>query len=209
MSLGLIFGTANFALAQEREITVEVNPVHEVADHLIGVMDTSAQAALNSNFVSVQMTTCEVLLTSSLEEVDQNSVYLYQEQALSNTLDQPYRQRFLHIVQGRTNQEIESRTYKPDNPTDWTGFCQQAQRTIAPDDLGDQVCTVSLRSSSLGYVGSTSDEGCPVNVRGAVRLTNIVVLHADGMDTWDRGFDENDLQVWGAQAEPYRYRWIQ
>nr|MBX2862941.1 hypothetical protein [Leptolyngbyaceae cyanobacterium MAG.088] len=41
-----------------------------------------------------------------------------------------------------------------------------------------------------------------------VRLTNTIVLHQDGMDTWDRGFDSNGLQVWGAEAEPYQYRWI-
>jgi hypothetical protein len=28
------------------------------------------------------------------------------------------------------------------------------------------------------------------------------------MDTWDRGFDANGNQVWGADGESYQYRWV-
>jgi hypothetical protein len=29
------------------------------------------------------------------------------------------------------------------------------------------------------------------------------------MDTWDRGFDEEGNQVWGAENQGYQFRWVQ
>ena len=49
-------------------------------------------------------------------------------------------------------------------------------------------------------------EGCQAEVRGAVRITNRIILHQEGMDTWDRGFDESGNQVWGAEDEAYQFR---
>ena len=176
-----------------------------VADRLVGVMDTSAQADADSNFVSVQMTTCRVAIADSAAD----SVYLYQEQALSEDLSAPYRQRFLQITPG-DRQRIDSNTFKPENPEQWIGLCDRAaaERQVPAEALGDRVCTVALRASPLGFVGSTPRSGCPTNVRGAASITNIVVLHEGGMDTWDRGFDAAGNQVWGAEETPYQYRWV-
>ncbi|MEO1403883.1 MAG: chromophore lyase CpcT/CpeT [Cyanobacteria bacterium J06635_1] len=199
---GLCLSIVSPAVADLGETPISVDTV---AEHLEGVMDTSAQAAADPDFVSVQMTTCRI----SVSEPAADSVYLYQEQALSNSLDAPYRQRFLQIAPG-DGQRIESRTLKPDAPEQWEGFCDRAptERLVPIDSLGEQVCTVALRPSPLGMVGSTPNGGCPASVRGAVSITNVVVLHADGMDTWDRGFDAAGNQVWGAQDEPYQYRWL-
>ena len=180
--------------------------VSEVANHLIGVMDTSQQAATNSDFVSVQMTTCAI----ALQEPGANAVYLYQEQALSSNLTDPYRQRFLQLSLSADQRRVESRNFKPDEPERWIGLCQDSNSvTLSRSDLGTPVCTVSMRPSPLGYVGSTPAEGCPVTLRGATWLTNVIVVHADGMDTWDRGFNDAGAQLWGADTEPYRYRWVE
>ncbi len=176
--------------------------VTHVAQHLVGTMDTSQQANADSNFVSVQMTTCTIRPTNP----EPNSVYLYQEQALTRKLSQPYRQRFLQLALSGDQQRVESRTFKPSEPDRLIGFCENPQ-AIASQELGTPVCTVALRPSALGFVGSTPAEGCPVTMRGATRLSNVVVLHDRGMDTWDRGFDDSGNQLWGAKATPYRYRW--
>lgn len=173
-----------------------------VASYLEGVMDTTRQAARDPSFVGVQMTTCRV----AVEGADENAIYLYQEQALSEDLNAPYRQRFLQIVPG-DGQRVDSNSFKPETPEQWTGLCDRANRSVSAIALGAQVCTVSLRASVLGgFVGSTPAAGCPVDFRGASSVTNIVVLHEDGMDTWDRGFDAEGNQLWGADNIPYRYR---
>ena len=189
--------------------------VEAVAAHLEGVMDTTAQADANPDFVGVQMTTCRITVTQTNAnatvdvnvEASPDSIYLYQEQALSENVAEPYRQRFLYILPG-DNHRIDSRTFKPDGPEQYVGLCDQPAPVIAASELGEPVCTVSLRASTLGgFVGSTPASGCPANVRGAVTITNVVVLHAAGMDTWDRGFDAEGNQLWGAESIPYQYRW--
>ncbi|MGD1854040.1 MAG: chromophore lyase CpcT/CpeT [Leptolyngbyaceae cyanobacterium] len=188
-------------IAQAQSAALSQQHVDAVATHLSRPMDTTEQAAQSDRFIGVQMTTCPITVPG------QTGLYLYQEQALSESLDSPYRQRFLQIGLSDDSTRVESRTFKPAIPQIWTGLCAQSEPTVDAGDLGQRVCTVSLRPSALGYVGTTPAEGCPVNLRGAVRLTNTVVLHQAGMDTWDRGFDADGIQVWGASAEPYRYRW--
>ena len=178
--------------------------VKAVAAHLSRPMTTAEQAAHNPRYVAIRMTTCSV----TVPDGDPESIYLYQEQALAEQTERPYRQRFLEIRLSQNGRRVESRTFKPANPAPWTGLCQQSEPSTAGRPLGPEVCVVSLRPSALGYVGSTPAAGCPVNLRGAVRLTNTVVLHQDGMDTWDRGFSAEGFQVWGAYAEPYQYRWL-
>lgn len=190
---------------------LSADAVLDVASHLVGVMDTSAQAAANSKFVAVRMTTCEVAVEGAALSGEAGSIYLYQEQALVRKLGEPYRQRFLQVALAADGERVESRTFKPVDVLRWTGLCgRSGEQTITSADFGELVCTVALRPSVLGgYVGSTPREGCPVTLRGASRLTNVVVLFDQGMETWDRGFDEAGTQLWGAKDEPYRYRWAQ
>ena len=106
--------------------------------------------------------------------------------------------------------KIESTTFRIIKPQRWIGLCDrpQAQQNINLDDLGEAICSLSLRPLMTIYIGETPPEGCRTNIRGAVRITNTVILHSQGMDTWDRGFDEEGNQVWGATNESYQFRWI-
>jgi hypothetical protein len=53
-------------------------------------MDTTQQAQTNPRIAKVQMTTCAVDFSPK-----QDNIYLYQEQAIIDRLNQPYRQRIL------------------------------------------------------------------------------------------------------------------
>jgi CpeT/CpcT family (DUF1001) len=180
--------------------------VEEVATRLEGVMETSAQAATNPKVAKVRMTTCRVRVTTADNPVP--GVVLYQEQALTKDLTQPYRQRFLQILPSPTSQTVRSATFKPGNPAAWVNFCNQsiAARVVQLRELGTPVCSVFLKPAGNDYVGNTPIDGCPTNVRGAVRITNHIVLQKTGMQTWDRGFDRTGKQVWGAKAESYQFR---
>jgi hypothetical protein len=213
---------AGSAISQTPQSSSDASPqprnphVEAVVDHLVGVMDTSAQAGQNSDRVGVQMTTCRVAVATTTAEP--SSVYLYQEQALMRSLESPYRQRLLQITVNDTG-GLESRTFKLVDESLWVGRCDElsgqsldhhviSQPVNLPEAIvPEAVCVVNLRPSALGYVGSTPLEGCPIELQGATRLTNIIVLHDAGMDTWDRGFDGDGNQVWGAEAAPYEFRW--
>ncbi len=179
--------------------------VRGVVSHLVGIMDTTDQAANNPTAPSVRMTTCEV----DIEETP-NTVYLYQEQALTKNIERPYRQRVLNIQLSEDGEMIISESFKIMNPETIIGFCNQPEtkRKLSLDTLEKSVCRVFLKPKDNGYIGHTPPEGCPANIRGAVTITNTILLHEEGMDTWDRGLDENGNQVWGAENEPYQYRWV-
>jgi CpeT/CpcT family (DUF1001) len=187
---------------------VKPESVQTVANLLAGVMDTSAQAAANPKAANVQMTTCQIRVMAENNDLDRDSIFLYQEQAIAGKLDQPYRQRFLQIKPS-TDGQVESQSFKPKNPQELIGFCDRPPslgRAISSADLGTPVCSVFLKPTGDQFIGETPPQGCPTTARGAVRITNTVELFANGMDTWDRGFDVNGQQLWGAKTESYQYR---
>ncbi len=200
---------ANPVLANPAPLTLN-QQVEEVVSYLEGTMDTTQQVAANSKAPSVRMTTCRISVSDAPSETSGASVFLYQEQALTRDLTKPYRQRFLQIAPSPLSQSVRSLSFRPSNPEAWSGFCNKplATRVIQPKDLGTPVCSVFLKRAGEGYVGNTPVDGCPANVRGAVRITNHIILHPNGMDTWDRGFDADGKQVWGAKTESYQFRRI-
>lgn len=200
--------TATPALAVPKSVEQQVD---DVVSHLVGVMDTSAQAAATPKAPNVRMTTCKVKVENASASLEPpSSVFLYQEQALSERLSSPYRQRFLRIAPSADGQSVESRAFKPSTPETWIGLCErsQAKRVVKANDLGESVCSVFLKRSGENYIGETPTKGCPTNHRGAVRTTNTILLHQAGMDTRDRGFDAAGNLVWGATDEPYQFRWV-
>lgn len=180
-----------------------------VVEHLLGKMTASIQQPA-SEPVQVRMTTCLVKIMG-----DRNSIFLYQEQGFTDRLDQPYRQRFLEITTDNKQQEktpqnlVFSHSYKPDNLARWTNFCKRdhQQEQLAQTDLGQLVCTIRLKPLLSVYVGQTPSGGCATTARGATTITNSIVLHQQGMETWDRGFDNEGKQLWGAREQPYQFFW--
>lgn len=182
--------------------------VADIATRLEGVMTTSAQATKNPKAPHVQMTTCRIQVLDAPSDQTNSTIFLYQEQALAKKLTQPYRQRFLQVVPTSDRQQIESRSFKPEQPSAWIGLCNKplGDRRLQLKDLGTPICSVFLQRFKNDYIGNTPAQGCPTNARGAVRITNRIMLYPDGMDTWDRGFDAAGQQVWGAEGESYQYR---
>lgn len=209
MGLCLALGWSAIATTTQADPPRSLSPQEQVTDiatRLEGVMNTSAQAAKNPKSPNVQMTTCRIQVLDASSP--SGAIFLYQEQALAKKLTQPYRQRFLQVAPTPDRQQIESRSFKPKQPEAWIGLCNKpvTDRQLKRIDLGTPICSVFLQRSQNDYIGNTPTQGCPTNVRGAVRVTNRIMLYSDGMDTWDRGFDATGQQVWGAEGESYQYR---
>lgn len=204
MLLFCVYSTVEPALAADITSMPIERQVAEVSARLEGVMTTSAQAAANAKAPDVRMTTCRV------RAVDAPAfVLLYQEQAMSVSLDKPYRQRFLLIAPSSDQKTVESLTFKPTEPKSLTGLCSKPEaERVVPFKLSatGADCRVLLKPVGEDFVGNTPEQGCPANVRGAVRITNTVTLYKDGMDTQDRGFDAEGKQVWGAKESSYQFR---
>ena len=53
------------------------------------------------------------------------------------------------------------------------------------------------------YQGETRARECPSSLGGASYAVSSVTVRPDGIDSWDRGFDADHAQVWGAELGPY------
>lgn len=189
----------------------DLTQVEDVASHLVGAMDTSKQAEVNLNRVNVRMTTCQVYLDDPKSSLNiPNSIFLYQEQALGEKLNQPYRQRILRIGPNPYRGGVEAKSFKYLNSELLISLCEQQEtaRVITAQGLTDVNCSVFLVSIGDIYLGKTPPEGCPTSFGGATKITNLVILNSQGMETWDKGLNDQGERVWGAEDEPFIYTWL-
>ena len=188
--------------------------VEQVTALLTGRFDSSAQAAATPDYFDIHLTICPIDAPMLGKHV------LYVEQARADKLAEPYRQR-LYLVEGGERGEVVSRVFEFADPARFTGFCGKAEAdrpTYAEGLAAEKVgCAVHLRvmghaseeaastERPMGFGGGTVGDGCPSSLRGATYATSSVVLTAEGMQSWDQGFDATGSQVWGATAGPYHF----
>lgn len=133
--------------------------------------------------------------------------WLYVEQAAADSADKPDRQR-VYQLRARPDDKFDSVVYTlPGDPLRFVGAWQNPARLneIAPRDLTlREGCTIILRrSQGRVFVGSTEGQSCESELRGASYETSEVFIEPDRLASWDRGFDANHEQVWGATAGGY------
>ena len=138
-----------------------------------------------------------------------DAIWIYVEQAVSSKLDKPYRQRVYKVVPLQDG-IIESAVFTFPEPLKYAGDWKKDEPLInlTPDDLIQRAgCSVYLSKVADGsFVGSTKDKGCESDLRNAKYAVSEVIINKDGMISWDRGFNGNDEQVWGAANGGYVFK---
>lgn len=181
--------------------------VRQVADYLLGTMESTLPARDGQAEVArVRMTTCTMQLVDAGRSPEP-SLYLYQEQAMVTAPDRPYRQRVLKLSQTPDGEAVESFGFRLVDDESWAGLCDRptSDRVMTAGDLGEATCGLRLEPEGDEYWGSTPEGGCPSQYQGASYTTNTVHLTETTMETWDRGFDAEGNQVWGAGEEGYEF----
>lgn len=167
---------------------------------LIGRFDSQDQAARDPRFLAIQLLTCAV----SVPELGPRVMYV--EQARADALNAPYRQR-LYVVEPTDDGRVRSRVFEFHTPTTVVGLCADPEGAdVRPKDVVEREgCAVLLRPVGDRFEGGTEGRSCESTLMGARYATSEVVLRDDGLDSWDRGYDAQDRQVWGATAGAYRF----
>jgi CpeT protein len=175
----------------------------EVAGMLLGSMDSSLQAIENNDYFDVTLRHCEV----QVEGATLPSEYLLVLQSIS-TAEAPYRVRVTHLQADTAENAIASTNYLLAPGLNVNQWCNKplSERKLRKDDLVVNRCTTYLRKSGDLFKGGTLGDGCPSDIRGAVRVTNVVELGKSHMLSWDRGWKSDGTQAWGAVAGPYNFR---
>ena len=175
--------------------------VSTLADYLSGEFDSSQQASENPQYYSISLVTCPVQAPDLGEQV------LYVEQASMDSLDQPYRQR-LYVLHGDSEAGTAGTTiYELADPYGAVGLCDDDEvAEFESDDASEREgCGVELTwdADDETFEGGTVGQDCSSNLGGASYATSEIVLTGDVIESWDRGFDASDVQVWGATAGAY------
>ncbi len=176
--------------------------VDRVAEWLTGSFDSSRQAADDDRYFDISLHVVPIW------EGRDNGPWLYVEQAVSAAADRPYRQRVYRVVE-REGAVVSEVYTLPGDAMAFAGKWREpaAFDAISPEDLEKRDgCAVFLTRDGDRYVGGTRGEGCASTLQGAAYATSEVVVTSDRLESWDRGFDEADRQVWGAEAGPYVFR---
>lgn len=137
-----------------------------------------------------------------------DGVWLYVEQAAADSADRPYRQRVYHLR--RVGEDLfASSVFTFHDPLKYAGAwaLDSPLTDLSPSDLEEREgCTIYLvRRADGAFEGSTLGRLCTSNLRGATWASSEVVITADGLVSWDRGWDDDGKQVWGAEKAGYRF----
>ncbi len=176
----------------------------ELANWMSGTFNSYRQAQQDTDYYNINLRMLPIW------EDRTDGKWLYVEQAIASMQDRPYRQRVYHI-QKTDKYSIESVVYRLDSQA---RFIQAHAdhplfEKINPDSLKiREGCKIVMTKSAKGYVGSTVEKECASNLRGASYATSEVVITENAILSWDRGYDAQDEQVWGAVKSGYLFEKI-
>lgn len=135
-----------------------------------------------------------------------DGVWLYVEQAMAGELSRPYRQR-VYCLSAEADGTVVSRVYAlPGDPlrfSDGTG-APRGFASIVPEALAARGgCQIVMKYDGGVFAGGTEASACPSDLRGAAYASSQVRINAGTVVSWDRGFDAQGKQVWGATKGGY------
>jgi len=82
-------------------------------------------------------------------------------------------------------------------------------QNLTPDSLVERSgCAIILKPDKNYFSGSTIDKNCSSQLCSAAYATSEVVIEENAITSWDRGFNADDKQVWGAESGPYIFKKI-
>ena len=174
-------------------------PSASVARMLAGSYSSAAQAKSDPEFFEVHLHMARIWPARTDGE------WLYVEQAMASALDKPYRQRIYHVVDAGDGCAM-SMVFELPNAAERVGAWRNPSVFDAdsPEALTKREgCAIRLEPSVDGWTGSTNGKDCLSSLRGATYATSQVRMSERRLESWDRGFDANDQQVWGAKKGPY------
>jgi hypothetical protein len=204
LAIAIALGSAVGCRSSERlppEPASEPPPAH-IVDCMTGTFSSAAQAAVDpEHYLSIRL----VMVPIWLERSD--AWWFYVEQAAAEALDRPYRQR-VYRVSPLEGEEYRSDVYTlPGEALAYAGAWRDDRplADLRPGDLALRAgCSIHLRRTGPEeFIGSTIGDGCESTLRGAAYATSQVRITRDRMESWDRGFDSEGNQVWGATEGPY------
>ena len=184
--------------SKKQETAENTNHIEELFGLMQGSYDSEVQSQVDSTYYNISLHMIPIW--------KDKGHFLYVEQALNDTQDQPYRQRIYEVTQ--VNDSLyKSDIYTLPNDSLWIGKWKtpNAFNSISIKDISHKDgCEVLLKREEPNYyMGKTGDDSCESTMRGASFARSEVEIMEDKIISWDRGFDSNGDHVWGAEKGGY------
>lgn len=176
--------------------------MEQLSEWMTGEFDSSEQAKNDTAYTDISLKMVRIWPDKT------NGIWLYVEQAAAESLDEPYRQR-VYFLSDINENEISSDVYEFKDPAPFAGAWEDPSKfdELTPFDLNyKDGCTVFLFYDGFQFSGSTNEASCKSTLRGAAYATSEVIILPNTIKSWDRGFDEDGNQVWGAEDGPYIFK---
>lgn len=135
--------------------------------------------------------------------------WLYVEQATAISQDKPYRQRVYHLYL-QDDSTLVSQVFEFKEPETVAGWWKEPRRfdSLKFFALSSRTgCEVYIHKNKKGqFQGSTMGKECQSSLRGASYASSEVLIDKTGIRSWDRGWNTDDIQVWGSVNGPYIFK---
>ncbi len=175
---------------------VELDKIYRM---MVGSYDSRMQSKVDTSYYNISLEMHPVWKNSGER-------WLYVEQALASQKEKPYRVRMYKLHRNDDN-TIVSEVYTIPNEEKYYGKFKKpkAFNDLTVNDLElREGCGVIIKKDEDGfYSGSTGKTSCSSTMRGASYATSIVLIRKHQIISWDRGFDKDGNQVWGAEKGGY------
>ena len=187
------------ALCQEK---VDARDLLELKSRMEGAFSSELQAKADSDYYNIHLHMAQIWPRN------EDGYWLYVEQAVAAKLNKPYRQRIYHVYK-QDDYTLVSKVYELNSPLRFAGAYANIDvlKNLTVDSLVDrQGCAISLHKDKDGnFSGSTPGKECLSSLRGSTYATSQVTIYEDKLVSWDRGWDKDDKQVWGAEKAGYQF----
>lgn len=198
VTVGVVIGVAVMAFAQSKRSDLD-----RLVEYMTGSFSTAEQALKDPAFYDIR------LVMAPIWKARSDGRWLYVEQASASRMNKPYRQRVYHVTKVNDTTfrcdvyDIEGRERFAGKWSD-TNFMMQ----LPPDSLiSRDGCEIILyKVNDTLFEGGTSGDGCRTNYRDAHFRTSEVRVTPSMFYRWDRGYGEDNSQMWGATEGGYEFR---
>jgi len=181
---------------------VDKKDLDRLAGYMSGSFSSEKQhEADTGNYYNIRLKMIQIWNT------DKDGYWFYVEQVVDGKEDKPYRQRVYH-VSILNDSIIESKIYLLRNPLQYA--TKQSNSILSGNISKDSLvykngCDVYLKKNGTDFVGGTVGNGCESLLRGASYATTEVTIQKDLLTSWDRGYDKEKKQAWGATKGDYHF----
>jgi hypothetical protein len=174
------------------------NDLVKLSEMMIGSFSSEAQSKNDTSYFDIRLQVYPIWKNRT------DGIWLYVEQAMAKRIDKPYRQRVYRLNDMQSG-GVESAVFTMKAPLRFAGKPEDVEK-LTPDSLSQREgCSVFLQRSGKKFVGATKEKTCPSDLKNAAYAGSEVTITRKMMLSWDRGYNADGKQVWGAEKGGYRF----